>query len=97
MVSLRRSTTPWHVIAVHRMISVVSVYVSRFSNDLMMRGNLMQYGSSVCQIIFKKALYGMTQKAVHDVALKTVWKADDVHKTAAASQPGNAGVFRNSG
>lgn len=34
--------------------------------------------------IFKKALYGMTQKTVHDVCTKTVWKADDVHKTAAA-------------
>ena len=34
--------------------------------------------------IFKKALYGMTQKTVHDVCTKTVWKADDVHKTAMA-------------
>ena len=33
--------------------------------------------------IFKKALYGMTQKTVHDVCTKQVWKADDVHKTAA--------------
>ena len=26
----------------------------------------------------------MTQKTVHDVCTKMVWKADDVHKTAAA-------------
>ena len=26
----------------------------------------------------------MTEKTVHDVCTKTVWKADDVHKTAAA-------------
>ena len=41
-----------------------------FSNDLMMlMGNLMR---------------GMTAKTVHDVCTKTVWKADDVHKTAMA-------------
>ena len=55
-----------------------------FSNDLMMlMGNLMQWKFRMPSI-FKKALYGMTQKTVHDVCTKTVWKADDVHKTAAA-------------
>lgn len=32
----------------------------------------------------QKALRSMTEKTVHDVCTKTVWKADDVHKTAAA-------------
>ena len=55
-----------------------------FSQDLMMVvGNLMQWKFRMPSI-FKKALYGMTQKTVHDVCTKTVWKADDVHKTAAA-------------
>ena len=55
-----------------------------FSNDLMMlMGNLMQWKFRMPSI-FKKALYGMTQKTVHDVCTKMVWKADDVHKTAAA-------------
>ena len=54
-----------------------------FSNDLMMlMGNLMQWKFRMPSI-FKKALYGMTQKTVHDVCTKQVWKADDVHKTAA--------------
>ena len=53
-----------------------------FSSDLMMlMGNLMQWKFRMPSI-FKKALYGMTQKTVHDVCTKTVWKADDVHKTA---------------
>ncbi len=55
-----------------------------FSNDLMMlMGNLMQWKFRIPGR-FKKTLYGLTQKAVHDVCTKTVWKADDVHKTAAA-------------
>ncbi|MCD8030440.1 MAG: hypothetical protein LUF85_06355 [Bacteroides sp.] len=55
-----------------------------FSNDLMMlMGNLMQWKFRIPGI-FKKTLYGLTQKAVHDVCTKTVWKADDVHKTATA-------------
>ena len=54
-----------------------------FSNDLMMlMGNLMQWKFRMPSI-YKKALYGMTQKTVHDVCTKQVWKADDVHKTAA--------------
>lgn len=32
----------------------------------------------------QKTLRGMTAKTVHDVCTKTVWKADDVHKTAMA-------------
>ena len=55
-----------------------------FSSDLMMlMGNLMQCKFRM-PAIFKKALRSMTEKTVHDVCTKTVWKADDVHKTAAA-------------
>ena len=53
-----------------------------FSNDLMMlMGNLMQWKFRMPSV-FKKALRSMTEKTVHDVCTKTVWKADDVHKTA---------------
>ena len=55
-----------------------------FSSDLMMlMGNLMQWKFRM-PAIFKKALRSTTEKTVHDVCTKTVWKADDVHKTAAA-------------
>lgn len=55
-----------------------------FSSDLMMlMGNLMQWKFRM-PAIFKKAMRSMTEKTVHDVCTKTVWKADDVHKTAAA-------------
>lgn len=55
-----------------------------FSSDLMMlMGNLMQWKFRM-PAIFKKALRSMTEKTVHDVCTKTVWKADDVQKTAAA-------------
>lgn len=55
-----------------------------FSNDLMMlMGNLMQWKFRMPSI-FKGALRSMTAKTVHDVCTKTVWKADDVHKTATA-------------
>lgn len=55
-----------------------------FSNDLMMlMGNLMKWKFRMPSI-FKKTLYALTQKTVHDVCTKTVWKADDVHKTATA-------------
>lgn len=55
-----------------------------FSSDLMMlMVNLMQWKFRM-PAIFKKALRSMTEKTVHDVCTKTVWKADDVHKTAAA-------------
>ena len=54
-----------------------------FSNDLMMlMGNLMQWKFRI-PARFKKTLYGLTEKTVHDVVTKTVWKKDDVHKTAA--------------
>lgn len=57
-----------------------------FSNDLMMlMGNLMQWKFRM-PAIFKKALRSMTEKTVHDVCTKKVWKADDVHKTAIAVQ-----------
>jgi len=55
-----------------------------FSNDLMMlMGNLMQWKLRLPSF-FKKAFYQMTAKTVHDVCTKQVWKADDVHKTAAS-------------
>lgn len=55
-----------------------------FSNDLMMlMGNLMQWKLRMPSV-FKKALHSMTEKTVHDVCTKMVWKADDVHKTAMA-------------
>ena len=55
-----------------------------FSSDLMMlMGNLMQWKFRM-PAIFKKALRSITEKTVHDVCTKTVLKADDVHKTAAA-------------
>ena len=46
-------------------------------------GNLMQLKCRVPSI-FKGALRTMTEKTVHDVCTTTVWKKDDVHKTAAA-------------
>lgn len=55
-----------------------------FSNDLMMlMGNLMQWKFRLPSF-FKGALRTMTEKTVHDVCTRTVWKQDDVHKTAAA-------------
>lgn len=55
-----------------------------FTNDLiMLMGNLMQWKFRMPSI-FKGALRTMTEKTVHDVCTKTVWKKDDVHKTAAA-------------
>lgn len=53
-----------------------------FSNDLMMlMGNLMQWKFRIPGR-FKKTLYALTEKTVHDVVTKTVWKKDEVHKTA---------------
>ncbi len=46
-------------------------------------GNLMQWKFRVPSV-FKGALRSMTEKTVHDVCTKTVWKKDDVHKTAMA-------------
>ena len=55
-----------------------------FSSDLMMlMGNLMQWKFRM-PAIFKKALSSMTEKTVHEGCTKTVWKPEDVHKTAAA-------------
>lgn len=55
-----------------------------FSNDLMMlMGNLMQWKFRI-PLLFKNILKGMTEKTVHEVCTKKVWKADDVHKTATA-------------
>lgn len=53
-----------------------------FSNDLMMLvSNLMQWKFRIPGR-FKKTIYAMTEKTVHDIVTKTVWKKDDVHKTA---------------
>lgn len=55
-----------------------------FTNDLMMlMGNLMQWKFRIPSR-FKKTLYSITEKTVHDVVTKKVWKKDDVHKTAMA-------------
>lgn len=55
-----------------------------FSSGLMMlMGDLMRWKFRM-PALFKKALRSMTEKTVHDVCTKTIWKADDVHKTAAA-------------
>ncbi|MFK2420049.1 hypothetical protein ACIXOI_13345 [Bacteroides fragilis] len=59
------------------------MYQGFSSNLMMLMGNLMQWKFRM-PAIFKKALRSMTEKTVHDVCTKTVWKADDVHKTAAA-------------
>lgn len=53
-----------------------------FSNDLMMLiGNLMQWKFRLPSI-FSGTLRTMTEKTVHDICTKPVWKQDDVHKTA---------------
>lgn len=55
-----------------------------FSNDLMMlMGNLMQWKVRLPSF-FHSAIRQMTEKTVHDICTKTVWKKDDVHKTAAS-------------
>lgn len=54
-----------------------------FSNDLMMlMGNLMQWKFRLPSF-FRGALQKMTEKTVHEVCTRQVWKKDDVHKTAA--------------
>lgn len=54
-----------------------------FSNDLVMLiGNTMQWKLRI-PASFKKTLRSMIDKGVHDICTKMVWKADDVHKTAA--------------
>lgn len=52
-----------------------------FSQDLMMlMGNLMQWKFRVPSI-FRKALYAMTAKTVHQVLTKNTWKDDNVRRT----------------
>ena len=50
---------------------------------VMLMGTLMQWKFRIPSV-FKGALRGMIQKTMHDVCTKTVWKKDDVHKTAMA-------------
>ena len=55
-----------------------------FSQDLMMLiGNLMQWKFRMPSV-FKNTLRAMTEKTVHEVCTRLVWKKDDVHKTAMA-------------
>jgi len=54
-----------------------------FSNDLMMLiGNLMQWKIRVPSF-FKKTLHSLIADTIHKICTKTVWKKNDVHKTAA--------------
>lgn len=53
-----------------------------FTQDLMMLvGNLMQWKIRVPSM-FKKTIKSMTEKTVHDICTKPIWKKDDIHKTA---------------
>lgn len=53
-----------------------------FSSDLMMLiGNLMKWKFGVPKI-FRKALYSMTEKSVHDILTKTNWKSDESRPVA---------------
>lgn len=53
-----------------------------FTQDLMMLvGTLMQWKIRVPSM-FKKTIYSMTEKTIHDICTKPLWKKDDVHKTA---------------
>lgn len=53
-----------------------------FTQDLMMLvGNLMQWKIRVPSV-FRKTIYGLTQKTIHDICTKPIWKKDDIHKTA---------------
>lgn len=53
-----------------------------FTQDLMMIvGNLMQWKIRVPSM-FRKTILNMTQKTIHDICTKPVWKKDDIHKTA---------------
>jgi hypothetical protein len=63
--------------------SYLFMYQGFVQDLIMLMGNLMQWKFRVPSI-FKKALRTMIAKSVHDVCTKTVWKKDDVHKTAAA-------------
>ena len=53
-----------------------------FSSDLMMViGNLMKWKFTLPKF-FRKALYTMTQKTIHDVLTKNDWKSDQVRPIA---------------
>ncbi len=53
-----------------------------FTQDLMMLvGNLMQWKIRVPSI-FKNTIKSMTEKTIHDICTKPIWKKDDIHKTA---------------
>lgn len=53
-----------------------------FSSDLMMMiGNLMKWKFGVPKI-FRKAIYSMTSKSVHDILTKTDWKSDEARPVA---------------
>lgn len=53
-----------------------------FSNDLiMLTGNLMKWKFGMPKF-FRKALYSMTAKTMHDILTKTEWKSDEVRPVA---------------
>lgn len=53
-----------------------------FTQDLMMLvGSLMQWKMRVPSR-FKNTIKSMTQKTIHDICTKPIWKKDDVHKAA---------------
>lgn len=52
------------------------------TQDLMMLvGNLMQWKIRIPSM-FKKTIKNMTDKTIHDICNKPIWKKDDIHKTA---------------
>lgn len=55
-----------------------------FLNDLMMLVSTLLQWKLRIPSTFKKTIYSMVSSTVHDVCTKTVWKKDDVHKTAAS-------------
>ncbi|MDR0894880.1 MAG: hypothetical protein LBN06_06215 [Prevotellaceae bacterium] len=63
--------------------SYLYMYQGFVQDLIMLMSNLMQWKFRVPSI-FKNALRSMIEKSIHDVCTKTVWKKDDVHKTAAA-------------
>lgn len=55
-----------------------------FSQDLMMlMGNLMKWKFRMPGI-FKKVLYNLTEKTIHEILTRTDWKDSSVHKTCVA-------------
>ena len=55
-----------------------------FSNDLIMLVSTLMKWKIRVPSVFKKTIYNLTSQTVHDICTKAVWKADDVHKTAAS-------------